>query len=1020
MSGPDESSPLVAGVASATGALAEVTAKAKPDEFNLAEKPARVLLEKLGWSYIPSDLLSEDRESEQEVLLKTRLRKSLLRLNEWMTTEQADRVVFDLENLEGFGMTRNQLVHEYLTYGMPLTTGGSGGRKTRNVRFFDFDHPATGLNDLVVTTQFRVRHGNKTAIPDLVLFVNGIPLVVMEAKAPTLTGWKTQAVDQLRRYQKEHRQLFHYNLLCVAHCGIDAVFGALNAPVRFYVRWKSLAPYRDEEAQNRFGVDTHNQTRLIIGLLAPPTLLDILRDFVFYEPDQGKIIKKLPRYQQYRAVTSAIGRIGSGSKANDRGGVVWHTPGSGKSLTMLWLATKLRREACLDNPTIVVVTDRIQLDSQITNTFKLCGFQAPEQARNSHHLRELLTTGHGRTVMTTIFKFEEALNTPEGELELLDSSENVVVMVDEAHRTQYGILGGRMSKALPNATLIGFTGTPIEQGYKKSTIGRFGPLIDSYTIPQSVADGVTVPIHYQARLTELAIDGPSTLDKLFDTIFGDQPDDVRRRIHRRYANKETVSQAERRIEMIALDISEHFKDHVQPNGFKAQVVAPSRLAAIRYAAHLNDFGVSAYPIITTDAQDGPEFAPARELNQDQVISAFRDPKGEPQVLVVVDMLLTGFDAPVEQVLYLDRSLRDHGLLQAIFRVNRPFSHVHNDVTTEKTYGLVVDYHGVSANLEDALRAFDTTDVQEAMRELAIDPGPVVEAAAVKAEAHFGELDLDDLWSCVLLFAPDADTEGNLKADLYATFDTDYRTFSRIMDHHLPEPRALDYINRLARLTQIRACVRAQYLRENADADWTGIGAKVKHLVDQRISASEVRALMKPLSILDENFQHTLAAIPEDKARASFTEQAVRARIKARTGRNPAFYRKLSRQLERIIEELRNRIIDAAEACRLMVELIHQERSEDDLAARHGLSGIAFAVHGLLDQTDEGTVELSRKVEEVIEHGARVIDWGANPETKRIMRRDIKRLLRETNQYTEPQMEEKAAQMVDLAKARHSA
>ena len=242
------------------------------------------------------------------------------------------------------------------------------------------------------------------------------------------------------------------------------------------------------------GVEPQGQAQLIVGLLTPATLLDILRDYVVYEPDRGRLVKKLPRYQQYRAVRATMDRILSGRTPEDRGGVVWHTQGSGKSLTMLWLATKLRREPRLDNPTIVVVTDRTQLDRQIATTFENCGFPAPEQATSSRDLRRLLTTGAGRTIMTTIQKFEEALTVPDGELDVLNASDNVIVMVDEAHRTQYGILGSRMSKALPNAALVGFTGTPIDKGFRHSTMGRFGPLIDSYTIPQSVADGATVPI----------------------------------------------------------------------------------------------------------------------------------------------------------------------------------------------------------------------------------------------------------------------------------------------------------------------------------------------------------------------------------------------------------------------------------------------------------------------------------------------------------------------------------------------
>ena len=335
--------------------------------------------------------------------------------------------------------------------------------------------------------------------------------------------------------------------------------------------------------------------------------------------------------------------------------------------------------------------------------------------------------------------------------------------------------------------MIGFTGTPIEKGYGRSTKRRFGHLIDAYTIPQSVADGATVPIMYEARLPELAIEGPETLDRLFDAMFGDQPDEVRDRIRRRYANRETVAGAERRIEMIALDIADHFKERVRPNGFKAQVVAPSRAAALRYASHLQSLGLNAYPIITTSPNDGAEFQQARDLDQETVINAFVDPDGEPEVLVVVDMLLTGFDAPPEQVLYLDRPLRDHGLLQAIARVNRRFSHRKDGVETEKTYGLVVDYHGVSGDLEQALSDFDWIDVQDSMQEMEEDPGPLMEAAAVQAESHFKGRNLGDTWACIAVFAPDANTEGNYKADLFELFNADYRRFSRLMDRFLPDP-----------------------------------------------------------------------------------------------------------------------------------------------------------------------------------------------------------------------------------------
>ena len=787
--------------------------------------------------------------------------------------------------------------------------------------------------------------------------------------------------------------------------------------------------------RDEFGVEPQGQTQLIVGLLAPATLLDILRDFVVFELDSGKLVKKLPRYQQYRAVKAAIKRITDGKRPEERGGVVWHTQGSGKSLTMLWLATKLRREPGLNNPTIVVVTDRTQLDRQISETFKRCGFPAPEQASSGSDLRRLLTSSTGRTVMTTIQKFGEVLAPPEGELDTLNDADNIVVMVDEAHRTQYGQLGAKLSKALPNAVLVGFTGTPIDRSFRHSTMRRFGSLIDSYTIRQSVQDKATVEIMYEARLPDLAIHGADTLDKLFDALFSDETEEQKEQIKKRYSNRETVAGAERRIQMIALDIADHFKTKVRPNGFKAQVVAPNRLSAIKYAQFLNDFHVRAYPIITTSSNDGNEFKAAMELNQDQVTSSFKDPDGEPEVLVVVDMLLTGFDAPVEQVLYLDRGLQEHGLLQAVARVNRPFAHEHDGVPTEKGYGLVVDYYGVSRNLEAALQIFEPSDLAGAMRELDEDPTVALEAAATAAESHFKGRNLDDVWDCINVFAPDTNTEGNFKVDVYERFNADYREFSRLMDRAIPNPKALPYVGRLARLTEIRAYARAHFLQEDARLNWTDIGAKVKKLIDERIDA-DVRELMKPVGVLDQDFDQKIAALPHDEARASVMEHAIRAYINEKLADNPVFYGKLSEQLERIIQDLRNKVIDAAKAAELLAAQKTQSDAEEDIAATLGLSSESFAIYEIIGRggtsmiseggrvdyhvrMDEAQKEATQQVETALAPHRAVVDWQSNLEVQRLMRRDIKRVLRDDEKYTEDELDDLANRIVDAFRSRSS-
>lgn len=1012
-------------------------------EKSLAESPAERLLVRLGWRLVAAVALAVERGGEREALLVGRLRATLLRLNEWMDEGQAERVIGRLQRSEGIGVIENRRVHEWLIYGMPFDTGGGSGPRTRNVQFFDFDHPEGGRNEFVVTTQFPVRGSRDRIVADLVLFVNGIPLVVMEAKSPTVgPGWKTEAVEQLRRYQgigPQYRDrgapdLFRTNLLTVAHCGAAAAYGAVGAGEDAYAEWKSVEPLTDDEVREHYGAEPTGQAQLIVGLLRPETVFEVLRDFVLYEPQKGRLVKKLPRYQQYRAVRKALARIRSGGRPEQRGGVIWHTQGSGKSLTAFWLATKLRRDRAFGNSTILVVTDRRQLDRQIRDTFDRCGFPAPETAESGKHLAHLLTSGRGRTVMTTLQKFEKAVPEEERATTTLDPSDEVIVMVDEAHRTQYGTLGALLSQALPRAALIGFTGTPIDKGFRRSTMKRFGPLIDRYSIEQAVEDGATVEIRYEARLPELAVEGPDTLDRIFDAMFGEETKEVQEQARRRYANKETVAEADRRIEKIAFDISDHFKTRIRPNGFKAQVVAPSRRAALRYSKYLNDFGIAAYPIITVERGDGPEFDAAREVDEERTISAFLDPEGEPQILVVVDKLLTGFDAPVEQALYLDHPLRDHTLLQAIARVNRRFRHLRDGVLTEKTYGLVVDYCGVSQNLEQALSAFASSEVKGAMLETESDPATVIEAAAVRAESHFDGRDLENPADSALVFAGDTDDERGFREDAFERFETDYRDFARLMDRFLPDPRALRYADRLARLKGIRAFVRAQYLRRDDSVDWSDLGAKVRELIDRSLSA-KVRELMAPVSILAGNFEDRIAALPHDEARASVMEHALRAEINERRRENDDYYRKLSEKLARIIRELRERVIDAAEAVRRLRELRAEMRGETDAARARGLSPLAFSIFRLLESqlpaaepagavgevaeeadpdADAARSRAAGKIAEVVEKYRKFVDWESNEEVRRRMRREIKRRLREDG-YAEMHLTRLAVQVVEIAR-----
>jgi type I restriction enzyme, R subunit len=438
---------------------------------------------------------------------------------------------------------------------------------------------------------------------DVVVFVNGIPLAVIECKNPTIGDkWKAEAIKQLRRYQEADSdwkdlgapRLFEPVQLLIGTCGERAVYGTVGTPERYFLEWK--VPYRltVEHLGEQLGRTPTAQDILLYGLLEPSNLLDILRNFVVFEVDQGRAVRKVCRYKQFVAVNEAIRRIKTGKSPADQGGIVWHTQGSGKSLTMLWLALKLRRDEAHENPIILIVTDRTKLDRQITGVFNACGYPNPERAENLRDLRDLLAHPTGKTVLTTIHKLQELTSAVEKDRRttreahpILSEAANIFVMVDEAHRTQYRSLAANIRRALPNACFFGFTGTPIDKK-DRSTLRTFAPYIDTYRIEQAVQDAATVPILYESRLAELHIIGQS-IDKVFEAVFADRSEEERAAIKRRYATEAAIAAAPRRVEAICLDLIEHYKQFIQPNGFKAQVVVPSREVAVAYKETLDRF-----------------------------------------------------------------------------------------------------------------------------------------------------------------------------------------------------------------------------------------------------------------------------------------------------------------------------------------------------------------------------------------------------------------------------------------------
>ena len=981
------------------------------------------MLESLGYTYVPPEALEPERASLKETILARRLAAALKRLNPWLSSTNVAKAVKAVTQVPAASLAEaNEKVYTSLTYGIALEQDRGGGRKSHTVRFLDFDRAER--NEWIVTRQYRVTGSKKQVIPDVVAFVNGLPVAVIECKSPTIGDtWKAEAVKQLRRYQEADTRwkdqgaprLFEAAQVLVGTCGERAVYGTVGTPERFFLEWKEPYPLRVEQLGERLGRAPTPQDVLLYGLLEPRNLLDVVRNFVAFEVDGGKTVRKLTRYRQFIAVNEAMRRIRTARQPSARGGIVWHTQGSGKSLTMLWLALKLRRDESQQQPA-VIVTGRTKLDRQIAGVFQACRFPNPERADSVRGLRRILEHPTGRTVMTTIQKFQEVTGAGGAAQRAavhptLSEAANIFVMVDEAHRTQYRSLAANMRQALPNACFLGFTGTPIDKK-DRSTLQTFGPYIDTYTIEQAVRDRATVPIFYESRLPELQIIG-QTLDQVFDRVFADRSEDERAAIKQRFATEQAIACAPRRIEAICLDLIEHFTQFIAPNRFKAQVVATSRHAAVTYKETLDRLnGPESALIMSAGHNDEARLARwrLRKDDQDQAIERFKDRGDRLSVLVVCDMLLTGFDAPVEQVLYLDAPLKEHTLLQAIARVNRPLG-------DEKTYGLVVDYWGVSRELHDALAVFSTTDVQGALTPN-VDELPRLQsrhAAAMKFVQAVA--DKNDLDACVRVLEPE---------DVRAAFDLAFRRFSQSMDMLLPDQRALAYHGDLRWLGKIRGTARARYRDDRLDL--SGCGEKVRKLIADAVVAEGIQILVKEVQLFSPEFDEKVDALGTDDAKASEMEHAIRHEINVRVEENPVFYQSLRERLEEIIEQRRQERVDAARQLSLLGSLRAELQGEQARAHDIGLDARGFAIYGLLEQRrpmaarEDAAVynaanrDLASLIDDAVAPFTELVDWWQKDDVQRQMRSKIKRQLRASGMATDA-VESLAADIVDLAKVR---
>lgn len=1046
------------------------------NEETLVEIPAVQFLRDLpdGYNYIHgSELVPErdERDSLSSVILGRRLRESLKRLNPWMSETTVNKAALYLEKSELLGtdlLSVNEAVYDaVVSLSTSLEETVEGRKVFRTVRYIDFDDPAN--NEFLVTRQFKVQGPNETIIPDIVIFINGIPVVVLECKSPFLETsgtenvGKQQAFQQLQRYMDNRgatppegaQRLFYTNFFTGILNKYHAYVGTVSSSYQNYLEWKDPYPFPADSVDGDCA-----QNLMLLGTLTKTNLLDLMENFILFEgdPATGRKVKKIARYQQYRAVNKALERLKTGKTRETRGGVIWHTQGSGKSLTMVLLSRKIRRTPELSDATIVVVTDRVDLDRQITGTFNrtLEKITAPVQAGSVKELMALLTQASPQIILTTIHKFagEEEAETAitarfgDGEASLryvkefpvLTTKSNVIVLADEAHRSQYKDLAMNMRNALPNAAFIGFTGTPIDRE-DKSTRRTFGDYIDRYSIQQSVEDGATVMIVYEGRKPELHITD-DTLSDLFDREFSDRSEEERESIKAKYATRLSIVEADGRIDDITADILTHFRESIYPNGFKAQIVCVSREACVKYKDAFDrlktkvlgeEIGgrIEARVIFSGTNNDPPRLRAhhTTKPEKDTLIDRFRKPLDESPLcfLIVKDMLLTGFDAPVEQVMYLDRPLKDQNLLQAIARVNRTCG-------AKKKCGYIVDYFGVSDRLQEALAIFDTADIGTPMTSVS-ELYRQMEAYHRAGMSLFQGADPADLDALVGRLEPE-----NRRAE----FETAYKRFATSVERILPQKIDVKYLNDLRWLAYVRIAAKARY-EADTRLDISDCGEKVKKLISDHIESEGIRQWIEPVTLFDADFKDKLEALGSKKAVASAMEHAARRAITARFDENPRHYTNLLEKLKEILKQTEGEW----ERRREQLEKLHEEirSGEQSEAEKLGFDVREYALYAAIrDRLEKAEVtapdrgqrvaspsgaraedveavdcdglarEMTLEAQRTIEKNA-VIDWTGNTTKVGVVESALLRLMHLRYHRILPlgQRKSLAAELLDLAR-----
>ena len=1027
---------------------------------SIVEEAALEWLAGLGWQTahgpdIAPDTPNAERSDYDQVVLERRLRDALAEMNPALPAVTLDDAFRKLTHPEGPTLeARNRAFHRMLVDGVTVEyRTADGDIRGAQARVVDFDNPSN--NDWLAVNQFTVTENKYNRRPDVVLFVNGLPLCIIELKNPAdedATIWT--AWQQLQTYKAELSDLFSMNEMLMVSDGTQARIGALTAGTEWFKPWRTITGET---------LAAPNMTELQVmleGVCVPPRFLQVVRDFIVFEDDgSGALIKKMAGYHQFHAVQVAVdetlraaelqraatevadergryeaGRKPAGAPGDHRIGVVWHTQGSGKSLTMAFYAGVIIREPAMENPTVVVLTDRNDLDDQLFGTFSRCRDllrQPPAQAENRADLRSKLSVQSGGVVFTTIQKFFPEAN---GDTHpSLSERRNVVVIADEAHRSQYDFVDGfarHMRDALPNASFVGFTGTPIEL-QDANTRAVFGDYISIYDIQKAVEDGATVPIYYESRLAKLAlvVDEKPTIDPEFDEATEGEEIERREKLKTKWAQLEAVVGAEKRLKQVAQDIVNHYEQRMEALEGKAMVVCMSRricidlyreLVRLRPDWHSDDDDQGAVKVVMTGSATDPlDWQPhiRNKPRREALANRFRRPHDPFRVVLVRDMWLTGFDAPSLHTMYVDKPMRGHGLMQAIARVNRVFK--------DKPGGLVVDYLGLAQDLKQALATYTESG---GTGQTAIDQEEAVAVMLEKYEVCCSLFHGFD-WSkwttgtaterVGLLPAAQEHilAQENGKERCVSTVRELSQAFALAVPHE-ETMRIRDDVGFFQAVQSVLAKSAIGESRTEEDMDHA-----VRQIISRAVASEGVMdifaaaGLDKPdISVLSDEFLAEVQGMPHRNLAVELLQKLLKGEVSSRRRKNVVQARSFAELLEQTLRRYQNRAIEAAQVIEELIELAKEMREASARGEKLGLSEDELAFYDALETNDSavqvlGDETLRAIARELVETVRRnvTIDWTLRENVRAQLRVLVRRILRKHG-YP-PDKQEKATQTV---------